>query len=54
MPRKCIGKNVILTPIKRATNCISLKVELEFTPKKIGHQLVKPTMIVKTAPILKT
>jgi hypothetical protein len=54
IPRKCIGKNVKLTPKNSKINCLSLSVLLYATPVKIGHQVIRPTMIVNTAPILKT
>jgi len=54
IPKKCIGKKVRLTPKNNTMNWISLIILLKETPVKIGHQVVSPTIIVKTAPMLKT
>jgi hypothetical protein len=44
----------MFTPINSKKNCLILKKELNPNPTTTGHQVAKPTIIVKTAPILKT
>jgi hypothetical protein len=49
-----MGKKVRLTPTNRIINCLTLKILLIENPIKIGHQDVRPTIMVNTAPILST
>ena len=53
-PKKCIGKNVKLTPTKRTKKDLLFKPYGKITPKITGDQRTTPHIIPKTAPILKT
>jgi hypothetical protein len=49
-PKKCIGKKVRLTPIKRSQNTPLTRVLLKDPPENRGIHKVKPKRTPKTAP----
>jgi hypothetical protein len=49
-PRKCIGKNVKFTPIKRSQNTPTTRELLNVPPANKGNQIVNQVRIPKTAP----
>ena len=53
-PKKCIGKNVILTPINISINCTLVHVGFIVKPTIKGNQLISPPINANTAPILNT
>ena len=53
-PKKCIGKNVILTPTNIIKNWIFNHLGFIVSPTINGNQLTNPAINAKTAPILRT
>lgn len=53
-PRKCCGKNVMLTPRNITQNWVLVRVWFRLYPVNSGNQWVSPPMIAKTAPMDKT
>ena len=53
-PKKCIGKNVILTPKNITKNWAFIKIGFIESPVINGYQFTKAPIKAKTAPILKT
>lgn len=53
-PRKCCGKNVMLTPINITQNWVFVMVWFSEYPVNSGNQWVRPPMIANTAPIDRT
>jgi len=53
-PKKCCGKNVILTPINITINWDFIHRSLSVIPVNKGNQYEMAAKIAKTAPILST
>jgi hypothetical protein len=53
-PRKCCGKNVVLTPRNIRKNCALAHRGWRVRPVRSGSQCVNAAKIAKTAPILRT
>lgn len=53
-PKKCWGKNVILTPVNIQKKCPFNIALSSVKPVNRGNQCIKPAIAEKTAPILNT
>lgn len=50
-PKKCCGKNVMLTPRNITQNWVLVRVWLSAYPVNSGNQWVRPPMMANTAPM---
>jgi len=53
-PKKCMGKNVKLTPINMPKNCTFSHLGFIVNPVIRGNQFTNPPIRANTAPILST